>query len=93
MLSSFRERVTVLTDSAFVDSTTRPRVRRTYDTTSITAMEDLSTRFMGTSAGRLVHTLDVSLGLHVIGKQGVVRPNRFPQGTLERRNTPIVSKS
>ena len=93
MFGSFRERVAALTNTVFVDSTTRPRVRRTYATTSTTAMEDLSTRFMGTSTGRLAHTLDVSLGLHVEGRQGVVRPNRFPQGTMERRNTPIVSKS
>ena len=31
VLSSFRARVAALTDSAFVDSTTRPRVRRTYE--------------------------------------------------------------
>ena len=92
-LSGFRERVAALSDTVFVDSTTRPRARRTYETTSVSAMEDLSTRFMGTSTGRLSHTLDVSLGLHVAGRQGVVRPNRFPQGTMERRNTPIVSKS
>ena len=93
MLNGFRDRVAALTDSVFVDSTTRPRVRRQYDVTSPTAMEDLSTRFMGTSTGRLAHTLDVSLGLHIAKHHGEVRPNRFPQGTLERRNTPVVSKS
>ena len=59
-------------------------------------MEDLSTRFMGTSTARLAHTLEVPLGLKLDtgpGGGGKVRANRFPQGTLQRGKVPVVSKN
>jgi hypothetical protein len=80
-----------MADSVFIDSTTRPKARRTYDTQSHTDMGDLSTRFMGTSTERLGQTIKVSNGLS--GKKGTVTPNRFPQGTMQKGKTPRVSKN
>ena len=60
----FRAQVAAMADSVFIDSTTRPQARRTYSVTSISAMEDLSTRFMGQSRDRLAQTVKVSYGLH-----------------------------
>jgi len=76
-------------DSVFVDFTTRPTARHTYDVSKPASMGDLSTRFMGTFT-RLAHTTKVSLGPQPGG--GTVRPNRFPQGTLQGSKTPVVSK-
>ena len=79
-----------MADEVFIDSTTRPKARRTY-TSSASDLEELSTRFMNTSTERLKHTIDVSNGLSPT--KGTVRPNRFPQATLERGKVPMVSKN
>ena len=90
-LVGFRERVAALSDSVFIDSTTRPQAHRHYAASSPTDMEKLSTRFVGTSTGRLKQTIKVSNGL--TERKGVVQPNRFPQGTLTRNKTPRVFKN
>ena len=90
MLAGFRERVAAMSDSVFIESTTRPKALRQYVASSITDMEELSTRFMGTSTDRLKQTIKVSHGL--ADRTGSVQPNRFPQGTLQRGKTPKVSK-
>ena len=87
---AFRSRVAAMADKVFIDSTTRPKARRTY-TSSASDLEELSTRFMNTSTERLKHTIDVSNGLSPT--KGTVRPNRFPQATLEKGKVPMVSKN
>ena len=87
-LVGFRERVAAMSDSVFVDSTTRPKARRHYLASSPADMGELSTRFMGTSTERLKQTIKVSNGLS--GRSGIVQPNRFPQGSMQRGNTPKV---
>ena len=88
----FRAQVAAMADSVFIDSTTRPQARRSYNVNSTSAMEDLSTRFMGQSTDRLTQTVKVSYGLQPNAGKGTVRPNRFPAGTMERGKTPHVSK-
>ena len=87
---SFRSKVAAMADGVFIDSTTRPKARRTY-TNSASDLEDLSTRFMNTSTERLKHTIEVSNGLSPT--KGTVRPNRFPQATLRKGKVPMVSKN
>ena len=87
---SFRSRVAAMADKVFIDSTTRPKARRTY-TSSASDLEELSTRFMNTSTERLKHTIAVSNGLSPTN--GTVRPNRFPQATLQKGKVPMVSKN
>ena len=47
-LVGFRERVAAMSDSVFVDSTTRPKARRHYLASSPADMGELFTRFIGT---------------------------------------------
>ena len=89
-LATYRERIREASSAVFVDSTTRPRVSRQYSWTVPESLADLSTRMMACSTERLKHTIKVSKGLST--RSGVVRANRFPQGTLKRGQVPAVKK-
>ena len=72
-------------DSYFVPPS-QPPARKTYRTTDIEDMADLSLRFMGVGTDRLKHTLARSRGLSPLTKKkgenvSVVPPLNFPQGS------------
>ena len=72
----FRAQVAAMADAVFIDSTTRPKARRTYNVTSASAMEDLSTRFMGQPA-----VLPDPLGFGVPSTVAVPPPLHLPTAT------------
>jgi hypothetical protein len=76
----------------------QPTARRTYKTTEVDDMADLSLRFMGVGTDRLRHTLERSRGLRPASKKkgenvSVVPPLNFPQGKWKAGKTPRVSKN
>ena len=84
-------------DSYFVPPS-QPPARKTYRTTDIEDMADLSLRFMGVGTDRLKHTLARSRGLSPLTKKkgenvSVVPPLNFPQGKWKAGKTPRVSKN
>ena len=71
--------------------------RRTYKTTDVDDLADLSIRFMGVGTDRLVHTLERSRGLTPATKKKgesalAVPPFIFPQGKWKAGKTPRVTK-
>ena len=76
----------------------QPSARKTYRTTDVEDMADLSLRFMGVGTDRLKHTLERSRGLSPATKKkgesvSVVPPHNFPQGKWKAGKTPRVSKN
>ena len=83
-------------DSYFVPPS-QPPAKRTYKTTAVEDMAELSLRFMGIGTDRLRHTLERSRGLTPATKQkgeniSVVPTLNFPQGKWKSGKTPRVSK-
>jgi hypothetical protein len=71
-----------------------PPSRRQYDVSNSSDMTELSIRFMGAGADRIVHTVDISNGLEHLPSKAYDRipPKLFPQGNLKRSKTPVVTK-
>jgi hypothetical protein len=71
-----------------------PPARRLYDVKSQEDMAQLSIRFLGASADRLIRTVDISNGLKSPASKRSVRvpPLIFPQGRLKTGKSPKVSK-
>jgi hypothetical protein len=83
-------------DSYFVPPSQFP-AKRTYKTTAVEDMAELSLRFMGIGTDRLRHTLERSRGLTPATKKkgenmSVVPTLNFPQGKWKSGKTPRVSK-
>jgi hypothetical protein len=71
-----------------------PPARRLYDVKSQEDMTQLSIRFLGASADRLVRTVDINNGLKAPASKRAIRfpPLVFPQGRLKKGKTPKVSR-
>jgi hypothetical protein len=74
-----------------------PPARRLYDIKSQEDMAQLSIRFLGASADRLVRTVEISNGLHSPASTKNLRvppipPHLFPQGRLKTGKSPKVKK-
>ncbi len=71
-----------------------PPARRLYDVQSQEDMAQLSIRFLGASADRLIRTVEISNGLKAPASKRAIRvpPLIFPQGRLKTGKSPKVSK-
>ncbi len=74
-----------------------PQARKSYAIDNIEDMADLSVRFLGIGTQRLEQTLNSSIGLSPMVKDGKrmrhrVPVHNFPQGTWKKGKTPKVSK-
>jgi hypothetical protein len=76
-----------------------PPARRTYQTTNVEDLADLSVRFLGVGTERLKKTIERSIGLSPLvkinGKMRHPRPvpvHNFPQGRWKTGKTPKVEK-
>ncbi len=83
-------------DSYFV-APSQPPAKRTYKTTDVEDMAELSLRFMGVGTDRLRQTLSRSRGLSPASRKkgenvSVVPPHNFPQGKWKAGKTPRVKK-
>ena len=93
---NYDDKLNEFCDSYFVPPS-QPPARKTYKTTDVEDMADLSLRFMGVGTDRLRHTLERSRGLTpATRKKGantsVVPPLNFPQGKWKAGKTPRVKK-
>ena len=95
-VKDYDDHLTEFCESYFVPPT-QPPARKTYQTTNIQDMADLSLRFMGAGTDRLRQTLVRSRGLSPASKKkgenvSVVPPHNFPQGKWKAGKTPKVKK-
>jgi hypothetical protein len=95
-VKDYEDHLNEFCESYFVPPS-QPPARKTYQTTDIQDMADLSLRFMGAGTDRLKHTLARSLGLTPASKKkgesvSVVPPHNFPQGKWKSGKTPRVTK-
>jgi hypothetical protein len=96
-LRSYDQDLNEFCDSYFVPPS-QPPAKRTYRTTDVEDMAELSLRFMGIGTDRLRHTLERSRGLGPATKKkgenvSVVPPLNFPQGKWKTGKTPRVAKN
>ena len=83
--------------SSYYAPPSQPSAKRTYRTTGVDDMADLSLRFMGVGTDRLRHTMERSRGLSPATKKKgegvtVVPPLNFPQGKWKAGKTPRLTK-
>ncbi len=96
-LKTYDQDLNEFCDSYFVPPS-QPPAKRTYKTTEVEDMAELSLRFMGIGTDRLRHTLERSRGLNPATKKkgesvSVVPPLNFPQGKWKAGKTPRVAKN
>ena len=94
--AEYEENLQEFCSSYFVPPS-QPLSRRTYKTTDVDDLAELSLRFMGVGTDRLVHTLERSRGqTPAMKKKGesalAVPPFNFPQGKWKAGKSPRVSK-
>ncbi len=94
--SGYDEDLLSFCDSYFVPPS-QPAARRNYKVGDVEDMPELSLRFMGFGADRLVHTWERSRGLTPASKKkgenvSVVPPHNFPQGRWKASKASKASK-
>jgi hypothetical protein len=92
----FGEELTTFCDE-YIAPLTIPPARKTYKLNDVSDMADLSIRFFGIGTERLQKTLERSIGLSPMVKDGTKKRHRvpthnFPQGRWKNGKVPRVSK-